>query len=116
MALVAFAESELRRAGLFEKDADYDGEIGPAVLDLVRKFASQGHSGFAAELALSAFDRVVRFKPLSALTTDPKEWMEVSTGIWQSRRLATVFSTDGGKTHYDLDERGRPVHNTQPAS
>jgi hypothetical protein len=107
--LVKYAESELRRAGLFDADSDYDGAIGPAVLELVEKFAAQGHSGFSAHLTLSLFDTVAHFKPLSPITSDPNEWMEVESGkMWQSKRSPTLFSKDGGKTWYDLDAIPQP--------
>ena len=115
--LVEYAESELRRAGLFDTDSDYDGAIGPAVLELVSKFAAQGHSGFSAGLTLSIFDKLARFKPLTEITSNPDEWMEVSgppNRMWQSKRSPTLFSKDGGKTWYDLDAIPRPTEPTTP--
>lgn len=109
--LVQHAETELRRAGLFDADSDYDGAIGPAVLELVSKFAEQGHSGFSARLVLLAFDKVARFMPLTGITSSPDEWMQISNdrpggpATWQSRRQSTCFSLDGGKTYYDIDEK-----------
>lgn len=104
MSLEEYAEKELRLAGLFDKDSDYGGMVGEAVLELVRAFAAQGHSGFSASLVLSAFDRVARFKPLTPLTSDPSEWTKVDKRMWQSTRLSTSFSRDGGKTWYDIDD------------
>ena len=40
--LVSHAEAELRKAGMFDADADYNGMIGKAVMDLVKVFADQG--------------------------------------------------------------------------
>jgi hypothetical protein len=48
MSLVEHAEDELRRAGLFDKDSDYDGILGQAALEVVRVFANQGRSGASA--------------------------------------------------------------------
>lgn len=108
MSLVQHAEAELRRAGLFSSDSDYGGMIGEAVLELVRKFAEQGHSGASAMQTLVIFDQVARFKPLTPITSDPSEWTDVSEmsgrPMWQSTRKPSTFSTDGGKTWYDLDE------------
>jgi hypothetical protein len=102
---------------LLDADSDYDGEAGKAVIELVEKFAAQGHSGFSASLVLSAFDKVARFEPLTPLTSNPDEWMNISEAsggnpMWQSRRKPSVFSSDGGKTYYDLDEPSRPIHTT----
>ncbi len=107
--LVAHAERELRLAGLFDRDSDYDGAAGSAVLELVKAFAAQGHSGGSAGLVLAAFDRVARFKTLTNITNDPAEWMDVCDArnghqaMWQNTRSSSCFSTDGGKTYYDID-------------
>ncbi len=105
--LVDHAERELRAAGLFDEDSDYGGMLGPAVLELVKLFAEQGHSGFSAHLTLSIFNRVASYKTLVPLP-DPliaKEYMEVHEQTLQSTRRSSVFSEDGGKTWYDIDKR-----------
>ena len=109
MSMVEFAERELRAAGLFDSDSDYDGAIGPAVLELVNVLSKQEHSGFSHSLVMSVLNRVANFKPLSPLTNDPDEWMLVGPGagdkdMWQSNRNSEAFSEDGGKTYYLLDE------------
>lgn len=108
--LVAHAETELRRAGLFDADSDYNGMVGEAVLKLVKVFAEEGHSGMSADITLSVFDRVARFKPLTPITSNPDEWMDIAeyngnTSLWQNRRQSTCFSLDGGESYYDIDER-----------
>lgn len=108
MSLVEYATEEVRRAGLLDADSDYDGEAGKAVIELVKMFAAQGHSGFSASLVLSAFDKVARFQPLTPITSNPDEWMNVSeysggNPVWQSRRNPSLFSNDGGQTWYDID-------------
>jgi hypothetical protein len=84
--------------------------IAEAVMKLVRAFADDGHSGGSMQMTLAAFDRVVRFKCLTDLTDNPDEWMNVShmgangdPAMWQSLRMCSCFSTDGGKTYYDID-------------
>ena len=108
--LEAHAERELRLAGLFDKNSDYDGMIGEAVMKLVRAFSGDGHSGGSASVTLAAFDRVVRFKTLTDITSDPSEWMHIAEevagqhgGVWQNTRQSSCFSNDGGKTYYDID-------------
>ena len=104
--LVEHAKEEMRRAGLYDADSDYNGMIAEAVEELVTKFAAQGHSGFSAQLTLAVFDKVARFDTLTPLTSDPAEWMEVESGkMWQSRRKHSTFSTDGGRTWYDLNDK-----------
>lgn len=106
--LVKHAKEELKLAGLFDKDSDYDGMLGEAVLELVKVFAKQGHSGFSANWTLDVFDKVARYKPLTAIGTTKDEWMNVSDmstePTWQNRRRSSTFSRDGGKTWYDIDD------------
>lgn len=101
--LTSHAQTELTAAGLFKKDSDYNGMIGDAVLELVKVFAAQGHSGFSAGLTLEVFNRVASYKTLTPITSNPEEWMEVGTGVWQNRRQGSVFSKDGMQTWYDID-------------
>jgi hypothetical protein len=108
--LVDHADFELKRAKLFDKDSDYEGMIGKAVMELVTLFAKQGHSGFSAMLALDVFDKVAKFKPLTPITSNPEEWFDVRENIggdealWQNKRDPALFSNDGGKTWYDIDK------------
>ena len=118
--LVDFAKTELAKAGLFDKDSDYDGMIGQSVMALMKVFANQGHSGFSAQLTRAVFDKLVNFKPLSPLTNDSKEWNIIegddprnppnTPTCWQSRRNPEAFSEDGGKMYYllsDMEVQGK---------
>lgn len=102
--LVAYARDEMRRAGLYDDDSDYGGMIPDAVIDVVRAFSRAGHSGGSAALVTAILERVLRFQPLTPLTSNPDEWMEVGEGLWQSKRQPSVFSHDGGQTWHDLDD------------
>lgn len=108
--LVKHAEKELKLAGLFDKDSDYDGMLGKAVLELVKVFSKQGHSGFSAHQTLKIFNIVANYKPLTPIGTTKEEWMDVSGmtlggQTWQNTRRGTTFSRDGGKTWYDIDDK-----------
>lgn len=116
--LVSHAKRELELAGMYDADADYGGALAPHILDLIKLFASEGHSGGSAAVTIGVFERLARFKTLSPLTDDLEEWMQVEMGdkpCWQSRRQSSCFSMDGGKTYYDIDEKGRPVHTSKKA-
>ena len=106
--LIDYAKNELQLAGLFGKDSDYDGMLGEAVLELVKVFAKQGHSGFSANWTLDVFDKVARYKPLTAIGKSKDEWIDQSEAsgrpMWQNKRRSTTFSRDGGKTWYDIDD------------
>jgi hypothetical protein len=111
--LVSYAQDELNRAGLFDEDSDYNGMLGNAALEIVKVFSKQGHSGFSAEVVTQLVEKLMRYEPLSPLTYEPSEWNDVSEAsgapMWQNRRKGTVFSTDGGKTYYDIDDPKREV-------
>jgi hypothetical protein len=122
--LETHAERELRKAGLFDKDSDYGGMIGVAVMRMIRVFSEEGHSGASAMLTLAAFERIARFKTLTPLTSNPDEWMQVSPDhmpdgsptVWQSLRQSSCFSNDGGKTYYDIDaDDSRALKTSEPA-
>jgi len=107
-SLAARAERELKLAGLFSKDSDYEGMLGEAVLELMEVFANQGHSGSSAMLTADLFGRLAKFDVLTELTDNPDEWNDISEysegPMWQSKKKPSVFSEDGGQTYYDLDE------------
>lgn len=103
MSLQAFAKEELTRAGMFDKDSDYDGMLGEAIMKMIDVFADEGHSGFSAGMAISAFEKLARFEPLTPLTGEDDEWNEVGTGVFQNRRCPHVFKENGEA--YDMDGR-----------
>ena len=115
-SLVRHAEVELRRAGLFDKDSDYDGELAKSVMELIKVFSAQGHSGYSSAAAINLFGILGSFKALTPITSDPAEWLDrkeyCGYNMWQNSRDGRCFSDDGGKTHYNVDEKGRPVHKT----
>lgn len=101
MSLEAYAKSELERAGLFDKDSDYGGLMGEAVMKMVKVFADEDHSGLSASMAVNIFKKVAMYEPLSPLTGDDSEWMEVGDGIFQNVRCSHVFKDKDGA--YDID-------------
>lgn len=62
--LINHANAELKKAGLFDKDSDYDGELGKGVLQLITVFAGQGHSGMSAEMTIQLFTKLARFEAI----------------------------------------------------
>lgn len=101
-SLVEHAREELKRAGLFDGDSDYDGMLGPAVMKVVEAFSGQGHSGTSAAISLALIEKLLRYEPLTPLTPEPSEWTDCSEmsgePLWQSKRDPRAFSKDGGKT------------------
>ena len=97
----------MRLAGLYDKDADYDGLIPDAVMALVKTHSEQGHSGMSSAITLEIFNKVINFKALTPLSSNPAEWEDVGGGFWQNKRQCSCFSKDGGATWYDVDDPGR---------
>lgn len=94
--LVRHAITELDRIG----ETSYEEpSMRKAVLDIIRTFAEQGHSGSSAAWCVAVVEKLMRFQPLSPITNDPAEWMEVTDDLWQCVRDGECFSTDGGKTY-----------------
>lgn len=112
MSLTEHAERELREAGLFDKGSDYDGMLGEGVMELVRVFAAQGHSGYSAGATIALFKQVASYNLLNPLKNpmiagEYLDHTDTSGGVptFQSTRKSSVFSEDGGKTWYDIDKR-----------
>ena len=106
--LTSFAKDELTRAGMSSQDSDYGGMLGDAVMELVERFSEQGHSGFSASIAISLFQKVARFEPLTPLTGEDSEWILITDGLkfldeplYQNRRCSRVFKDKGGA--YDAE-------------
>lgn len=93
--LVKYAESELKLAGFSDIDSDYEGMLAEAVMELVKVFSHQGHSGFSAGRTIQLFQKVASFEPLIPLTGDNSEWNEVEAGIYQNKRCSHVFKEKG---------------------
>ena len=49
----------LTELGMFDKDSDYDGMIGEAIMELSETFSNQGHSGMSALLTISLFTQLM---------------------------------------------------------
>lgn len=99
--LVKHAETELKLTGLFDKDSDYGGMLGSAVMELITVFANQGHSGCSANLVSNLFNKLSRYEPLTPLKFSDDEWCETSGGVFQNKRNSAVFK-DGvnGRPYY----------------
>jgi hypothetical protein len=96
--LVRFAKAELRAAGLFDSDADFNGEVAPCVVAMMETFTAYGHSGGSAEQTLQLFTRLANHKPLTPLTGEDDEWADTTTGygLLQNKRCFNVFK-DGDR-------------------
>ena len=105
--LVGHAERELTAAGYDLKQTEEDPNkwIAENLLDLLKVFSMQGHSGFSAPHCVAMFEKLAQYKPLGPLTGDDSEWCEVGDGMFQNTRCGHVFKQsdrfDGQA--YDID-------------
>lgn len=99
-ALVQYAEWEL--GFVLEADDERDRLMRDNVMQLVRVFMSQGHSGFSAHRCLWLFDQVARFEPAAPLTGAEDEWAEPCDpdGTQQNRRMGSVFRDKDGRAYH----------------
>ena len=103
--LVEYARRELTRLGMDPNDTgDMNGKMAQSIVEVVEKFSEQGHSGFSAGYASNLLEKLLRFEPISPLTGEADEWMEVGEGVWQNIRCFHVFKETGGRA-YDIDGR-----------
>lgn len=92
--MINYAKSELAR---ITKDEDgLQRRINRDILEIVKIFSNQGHSGFSGSYALSILNRLLRFKPITPLTGEKEEWNDLGDGRWQNKRCSSVFRTKDG--------------------
>lgn len=58
--------------------------------ELILVFSTHGHSGFSASYAVTALEKLLRFKPLGPLTGEPSEWVDHGE-CKQNKRCSHVF-------------------------
>lgn len=100
--LCKHAKREMQLAG-FQPDDQID------IMKMIEAFASARPSGGQAPWLIHTFVRLAQFENLTALTSNPDEWIDRSDvsgyPVWQSTRNSEAFSEDGGKTYYLLSEK-----------
>ena len=102
MRLIDYAESEL---GCISKDKDGMQEIiNQNILELVKLFSSQGHSGLSGRYVINALSRLLEYKPLNPLTGEDDEWGEPygPDETQQNKRCSSVFKSKTDPPH-DID-------------
>lgn len=72
-----------------------DREMALNVLQLIKVFSEQGHSGFSASHCVGLFTKLAKYEPIGPLTGEDDEWVEVGPGIFQNRRMGGVFKENG---------------------
>ena len=108
--LVEFAEGELNLLLKSCKDSESlktQKAINDDILDIIKLFSSQGHSGFSAGYSLNILKRLLDCKPLSAITGDEDEWEQLNYSpdlAYQNKRCPSLFRDADGKV-YNVEAR-----------
>lgn len=92
-----FAKNELKN--WLESEDEMSCLMAKNILELIDVFCEQGHSGFSAPIAINYFYKLAMYKPLSPLTGENDEWMEVGDGLYQNKRCYTVFKDKDGRAY-----------------
>ncbi len=103
MSLIKHAKRELELAGLFDKDSDYGGMLGDAVVELMAVFSKQGHSGHSAGIVSNLFDKLSRYKNITPLNFKDEEWNETGEASYQNNRRSSVFKDGKDGLPYFID-------------
>jgi len=109
MSMKDFAKSELDRIGMTDEDVTGEGmdfNMREHILRMVEEFSEEGHSGSSAGYSLGILKKLLAFEPLTPLTGEDDEWMDVyeendGTTVYQNKRKSSVFKTHRGA--YDID-------------
>lgn len=122
--LIEWAKAELEKIG--SQDDEMQQMMNKDILQIVEVFSEQGHTGFSASYALNIINRLLDWKPITALTGDDDEWVNTHGDTYQNKRCSAVFkkgkdnstayyidgkifSDDGGGTWYTSRESRIPV-------
>jgi hypothetical protein len=104
--VISHAKQEFEAIGYNDGD-EMNQHMSSGVIDLLRVFSVQGHSGFSASHARQLFGTLVAFKPLGPLTGADSEWFDHGDMMgeetrWQNKRCGNVFKSADGEA-YDID-------------
>jgi hypothetical protein len=102
--LVKHAENELKSVGMLDSGEEMNEFMCKNLLDLIKVFSEQGHSGMSASYCVDMFSKLARFEPLGPLTGEDWEWVEIAQQdgpLYQNIRCSHVFKDNNGA--YDID-------------
>jgi hypothetical protein len=108
--LLEHAEKELQLAKLFDKDSDYNGNLGIGVMELMQKFCDQRHSGASAAITIELFTRLAKYQNLTPISR--KDFQEATCPqdtkkVWQCTRNPRLFLTPDKTGYYDVDDKDK---------
>lgn len=106
--IIKHAKTEFRAAGWMNEEGVFEdkfqGAICAHVLKLLEILSAENHSGTTAPYAIGMFEKLARLEPITPLTGEDWEWVEVAEGLFQNIRCSHLFknASDGP---YDIEGR-----------
>ena len=104
MSLIDQAKNELARINFGEEDT-------AVMIGLLETFFDQWDSGGAVWATAPILQRLIAGKCLSPLTGEDDEWCDHGNGVFQNKRISSVFKDPyfhEGKLAYDIDNPAGP--------
>lgn len=97
--MLEFAKWQLNK--LLEKCTDGDSKImqnmmNNDVLELLKVFSEQGHSGFSAPIAIRLFSKLANYKLVTEVEDNPDDWDDNG----QHKYITSIFKRDDGTCYY----------------
>ena len=97
--MLEFAKWQLNK--LTEKCKDEDSKVmqnmmNNDVMELLKMFAEQGHSGFSAPIATRLFYKLANYKLVTEVEDNPDDWDEEG----QHKYISSIFKRDDGSCYY----------------
>ena len=99
MSIIDQARAELAAVNFGEDDSR-------VMISLLEQFFDQWDSGSAVHFAAPVLQRLIAGRPLSPLTGEDSEWMDLGDGVFQNKRMGSVFKDPrfhDGKLAYEID-------------
>ncbi len=95
--MLDYTKHELNLIGLKDDSEDeMNVTMRKHILHMVKEFEEEGHSGHSASYALAILKKVLNWKPLTDLTGEDDEWMEIADDLYQNKRAFDVFKDANG--------------------
>lgn len=92
---VTHANNEFRAAGWTDADGKFKDDMQEMICNHVMKllevFDGEGHSGSSAPYTIGLFKTLASFEPIGPLTGEDWEWSECREGVYQNKRMGSVF-------------------------
>ena len=105
MSLVEFAEKELDI--ILKNCTDDEGRkmqkaINRDILDIIKLFSEQGHSGFSAQYSMTMLKRLMDYKPLTPIEDNEEDWTKLDYDddlAYQCSRCPSLFKDKQGRVY-----------------